>query len=257
MYDKKDNIALQADIQTGKEDTPNAFYHVYDRSFFSLASPEIFTHSHWQAKGAITGQAKGRGVTWFFKHKGSELVLRHYYRGGLISRLLTDLYFFRGLEQTRAYRECELLNHMARLGLPVPRPIAFQVQRRHFCYCVSDIIMSRITGGTDLVSLLQERPMSTQELLTIGHTVRRFHDKNVFHHDLNAHNVLLDTEHTAWLVDFDQGEIRSRNTSWKQNNLNRLRESLQKERARLESFHWEDCHWQHILTGYQQATEIA
>ncbi len=257
MYDKKNHIALEANIRPGKEDSPDAFYHIYDRDYFNHASPEIFTHQHWQAKNAITGQAKGRGITWFFKHKDTDLVLRHYYRGGMVSRFLTDLYFFRGLEHTRAFRECELLNHLVRLGLPVPQPIAFQVQRRHLLYCVSDIIMSRIVGGTDLVSLLKERALTVDELTTVGQTLRRFHDNNVFHHDLNAHNILLDTDKTAWLVDFDQGEIRTRDHGWKRSNLNRLHQSLKKQQSRCPTFYWNKSHWEHVVSGYNQASTAA
>ncbi len=231
----------------------SALCKIYDHTYFGSASPKIFTPEYWQAKDAITGQAKGRGITWFFQHKGSELVLRHYYRGGMMRRFLTDLYLYRGLKHTRAYRECELLHRLVRLGLPVPKPIAFQVQKRHLFFCVSDIVMSRIVGATDLVSRLKERPMSAQEWRTVGQTIRRFHDHNVFHHDLNANNVLLDQNDTAWLVDFDQGEIRTHDHGWKRSNLQRLRMSLQKERARSAQFHWKDSEWEHVIAGYRES----
>ena len=74
-------------------------YCLYDRNEIDNFSPEMLSAQYWQEKDAITGSAQGRGTTWFIKYVDSNnsqpkhWVLRHYYRGGLIGKLINDSYF--------------------------------------------------------------------------------------------------------------------------------------------------------------------
>jgi len=55
----------------------------------------MLTSEYWQKENLVIDQAHGRGITWFVKHQENELVLRHYYRGGLAGKLINDSYWFK------------------------------------------------------------------------------------------------------------------------------------------------------------------
>ena len=61
---------------------------------------------------------------------------------GLIWQGYQDSYLFRGIEHTRAFQEFSLLEKMCAWRLPVPRPIAIQIEKRFCCYR-ADIIIEK------------------------------------------------------------------------------------------------------------------
>lgn len=215
----------------------------------------IFSKDYWQNKKAITGSASGRGQTLFIRHKSSELILRPYLRGGLPGKILTDQFLFTGFEKTRAWREFLLLLDMMILELPVPEPVAACISRSGFIYRNS-IIIKRIPNAKDLHQVLSEdvlpnEPLSNDIWQSIGNTIARFHKNQVYHHDLNIRNIMLDNEQRAWLIDFDRCGIIN-GDGWKQKNLDRLHRSLVKEQNRNPAIQWTEENWQALLTGYQQ-----
>lgn len=231
-------------------------YCLYDSSEINDFVPDMLNASYWQNKGAITGSAQGRGTTWFIKtinHPSKQekhWVLRHYYRGGLIGKIINDSYWFTSQEDSRAAREFSLLEHMQKLALPAPKPIAYRVIRHGLLYS-ADLLSSRIEHAQDLVALLSKQAISADLWKNIGATIKRFHDHNIYHHDLNAHNILIDKNDNVFLIDFDRGEIRSSNqASWQQANMARLQRSFIKELNQLPTFHWEHDNWQLLLESY-------
>ncbi|MDM7859273.1 3-deoxy-D-manno-octulosonic acid kinase [Alteromonas sp. ASW11-36] len=197
----------------------------------------------------LSGSAQGRGTTHFLRYgEHVELVLRHYKRGGLIGKILDDQFWFRGLKQTRPYRELALLEQMHQWRLPCPQPIAGRVHRSGFVWR-GDLLTVRIPDALDTHNVLIERPLSEFEWRHIGATIKRFHQRQVYHHDLNIHNVMLDAEGQAWLIDFDKCAIRS-GDEWKAQNLARLKRSLNKELARCATYHFSEENWPLLLEGY-------
>ncbi|MEN9502084.1 MAG: hypothetical protein RI964_1369 [Pseudomonadota bacterium] len=211
---------------------------------------EQFEPSWWRARNTITGQSVGRGTTWFLRLEDKELVLRHYYRGGLVGQLLGDRYLFNGIHNSRAVVECELLINMQHQGLPVPKPWAVRIQRSGIFYRM-DILLERIHQAQDLVHLLRQQALTAAQWQMIGQTIRRFHQAGIDHADLNAHNILMDQAQQAWLIDFDKGRQRSAG-KWQQHNLDRLLRSLRKEAALHTVFNWQPADWQALLAGYQR-----
>ena len=84
----------------------------------------------------------------------------------------------------------------------------------------------------------------------IGAVIAKFHSKGIYHHDLNAHNILIDDNDNVWLIDFDRGEQRTVHNSWQQKNMARLLRSFAKEKAKIANFHWQAQDWQTLLEGY-------
>jgi len=231
-------------------------YCLFDRNEIEGFSANMLSAQYWQEKNAVTGSAQGRGTTWFVQYNSKNTeqekhwVLRHYYRGGLIGKIINDSYLFTSHKNTRAEREFTLLAHMQELALPAPKPIAYRVTRRGLFYC-ADLLSSRIENAQDLVAILSKQSISNDLWKKIGATIKRFHDNNIYHHDLNAHNILIDEQNNAFLIDFDRGEVKTSNqASWQQSNMARLQRSFLKELKQLPNFHWKMENWQLLLEGY-------
>ncbi len=211
----------------------------------------MFSGSYWQEKQAVTGTATGRGTTYFVAHKDNQLVLRHYYRGGLIGKFLNDSYLYTSVLNTRAAREFQLLMHLQSLGLPAPEPVGFKVHRKGLSYS-ADIITRLIANSRDLVAQLVKGPLSHEQWLQIGATIYQFHQHGIFHHDLNCHNIMCDDNDNVWLIDFDQGSVKPAMGTWCQKNLDRLLRSFRKEKNTLSQFYWQESDWQALMQGYQR-----
>lgn len=216
-----------------------------------------FQSEFWQKQALVTGQSKGRNTVWFIRHQdGQQAVLRHYYRGGLVGKINKDKFWPEPAAQSRAMAEFSLLWQMRLWGLPVPRPCAALYQKHAFSYS-ADILIERIQGATDLAHLLQQRPLTSTEWRQLGALIARFHQHQVYHSDLNCHNILLDDQGQFWLIDFDKCAIRTAadfpDQSWKPQNLQRLLRSLNKEKQQLPEFHWQHDQFAALELGYQQA----
>ena len=145
-------------------------------------------------------------------------------------------------------REFVLLRHLRPLGLPVPAPVAARHQQHglgHRC----DIAVRWVPNTQNLVERLQAGTVSANEWSALGQAIRRLHNAQVFHSDLNAHNLLLDDQGQAWVVDFDKCRLRA-GEAWKADNLARLRRSLSKEKARHPRLHWCEENWKAFFSGY-------
>lgn len=232
-------------------------YCLFDRSEIAKFSPDMLSVDYWQEQDAITGSAQGRGTTWFVRHKNKSSeqekhwVLRHYYRGGLIGKLINDSYFFISHKNTRAAKEFALLVYMQKLALPTPAPIAYRVTR-HGLFYRADMLSSRIGNAQDLVAILTKQLVTDDLWFAIGKTIKKFHEQGIYHHDLNAHNILIDNNSKPWLIDFDRGEQRKIQPSWQKSNLQRLLRSFRKERKKSNTFNWLESNWEVLLNGYNQ-----
>ncbi|WP_394148023.1 3-deoxy-D-manno-octulosonic acid kinase [Shewanella atlantica] len=219
----------------------------------SSISTQWFTYDYWQKLSAITGSSKGRYTTWFVKPDTaetgeSEWVLRHYYRGGLMEKLSKDAYLYTGLKHTRAVAELSLLELLYGEGFEVPKPIAANVERSGLSYR-ADIIIERVEGAQDLVAKLSKSPMSETQWQRLGACIAKFHQRGVYHADLNAKNILI-TDDKFYLIDFDRGEIRKPNPKWQGANLERLLRSFRKELAKLPTLAFSESNWQSLMQGY-------
>lgn len=221
----------------------------YDASRVPGFNEAYFDPAYWQQRDAVLGQSTGRGVTWFVQGPSGALVLRHYWRGGLIGKILGDCFLYSGLARTRCRREYALLTFLAELGLPVPRPVAARVVRQGLCYR-ADILLERIAEARDLVSLLRERPLSREEWMAVGALIRQLHEHCVWHSDLNSHNLMLDGSGKFWVIDFDKCDVRAPG-KWQQGMLDRLLRSLRKELVCNVPFFWQESDWQDVMAGYQ------
>jgi len=224
-------------------------YILYDVDCIENPASFGFDANYWASRDAIIGFAEGRGTTFFVQYAGEDYVLRHYRRGGFIARLSTDQYIWTGLRRTRAWREWHLLAQLREMGLPVPQPVAAQVVRNGMTYS-ADIMTRRIPITTTLAEELGRQSLSEDTWLELGKLIRRFHNHGVWHADLNANNVLIDSDGRIYLIDFDRGRLRQPAQKWQQANLDRLKRSLLKLQRKMECFYFAESDWQSLLAGY-------
>ncbi|MEP0357571.1 3-deoxy-D-manno-octulosonic acid kinase [Paraglaciecola sp.] len=235
-----------------KLNTNNKQTILFDPAHFDNPNKDIFTKKYWQSKDALIGKAAGRGTTYFFKHDNKEYVLRRYRRGGLIGKVLSDQYFYNGLKNTRAWLEFNLLEHMHNQKLHCPAPVAARVVKYGMYYC-ADIILEKIPEALDLHHILMQQTLPIEAWQTIGKTIADFHNHQVYHHDLNIRNIMLDNTLKAWLIDFDKCAIKPEG-DWKPSNIERLKRSFDKEKT-LAKINWQQSDWETLLQAYTQALQ--
>ncbi len=230
-------------------------YLLYDAA--TVVDPQTLSFEpHELAKrGALEGEASGRGRTYFIRISDSDCVLRHYRRGGIFAGLLGDSYLWMGIERTRAWKEWRMLQTLFERGLPVPRPIAARVVRSTITY-KADLITQRLQGTRSLAQLLSQQTLNDDGWKAIGACIRRFHDSGVYHADLNAHNILLTAAQKVYLIDFDKSRLGADAHVWHARNLARLQRSLIKLGSLVDGFRYADAAWQRLRAGYDGATQV-
>ncbi|RUO35393.1 3-deoxy-D-manno-octulosonic acid kinase [Aliidiomarina sanyensis] len=221
----------------------------WDEHFIEAPSSEHFQPAWWEHQERVLGSSKGRNTAWFVRGDHTDMVLRHYYRGGLVGKILTDQFWLEPVEKSRAMREFALLQWMSDEGLPVPRPCAARFARDGVFYR-ADLLITMIPNSRDLFRIMtDDGPLSAARWQAVGKTVRQMHDKGVYHSDLNCHNIMLDNHDKVWLIDFDKCERREPG-EWQQANCDRLLRSLRKELGKNPKFGWQDSDWAAFEAGY-------
>ncbi|MFK7751062.1 MAG: 3-deoxy-D-manno-octulosonic acid kinase [Sedimentitalea sp.] len=223
----------------------------YDTDILEPMEPRLFDVDWVQKNHHHRGSSPGRNQAHFVTYGGHDMVLRHFRRGGLVGKLNRDLYLGVRNAKTRAMREFELLGWMHNHGLPVPRPIAALVAHRGVFYRAA-ILTERIPGARPFQEILAEGMVPSGTWNTVGAVIRCMHDHHVFHSDLNCRNILIDTAHQAWLIDFDKC-ARRKPGPWKAQNLDRLKRSLHKQNRAGANVTWTDEDWSELMRGYADA----
>lgn len=204
--------------------------------------------AHVGGTALATGSGRGQAM---LVHEGEHAyVLRHYRRGGLMARLSHDRFWRAAPHDSRAMREFSLLRLMRSWQLPVPEPVAASHWPRAGLFYEADILVGLIPGSANVVQALQRRSLAPAEWQALGRAIRQLHDRQIFHSDLNAHNLLLDRAGQAWVVDFDKCGLRT-GEDWKPQNLARLLRSLRKEATRVTPYHWTEAEWPLLVAGYE------
>ena len=230
-------------------------YILYDDSYILHPTLDIFDREHHRQSNRNNSAAPfpqagiGRAMVAYFQHDGVSMVLKHYYRGGLIARFLKDQYLGVDIEKSRAFREWRLLKTMRDFDLPVPEAVAARV-KKSFLFYRADLITRMLQNTRTLSDVLEKQNIDNGQWEKIGVCIKRFHNRNIYHADLNARNILIDDDRNIYLIDFDNSYIRSGSDSWKASNLARLHRSLSKFKRKYQGFNFSDTDWQALLRGY-------
>lgn len=223
---------------------------LHDPALIGEPTPLLFDPDHWASR--VVGVAgRGRGRALFLETSdGQQWALRHYLRGGLAGRVIADVYPWLGAERTRPFREWRMLAHLHAAGLPVPRPVAAGWRRAGLGYR-ADLVTVRIPAVEPLSGRLAAGRQVDWSML--GRLLARFHAAGACHADLNAHNILLDDQGGAWLLDFDRGRLRAPG-AWREANLARLERSLRKIAAEDGAPAFDAAGWAALRAAYAEAS---
>lgn len=226
-------------------------YNLQACEALGMSPPEkawLFTDFWLQREHSKPSSGRGEAV---LIEAPAPMVLRTYRRGGLVRHFSQRRFIFNGLASTRPFRELQLLHTMHEAGLPVPLGIAGRISRFGLAYEAS-ILMQQIPRCQEVHQRIQSGALNNSLWQQIGGVIRRMHDLQVYHHDLNIHNILIDDDDKLWLIDFDKCGIK-RGNGWKAGNVERLHRSLLKEQSRAQQdYYFNDDNWQALNAGYQQ-----
>lgn len=264
----QESIVALGDTQTDR-------YWQHLRGVVPAFNTEFFNDAWLQETGAVVGMAAaGRGNTQILSIDGKDLVLRHYKRGGYVSKVSEDRYLWTGLDSARPFNELSFLVHLYELELPVPRPYGAEVVRSGASYSGS-LLTYRVPGLTLAESFIQNK-MTPDLWHQLGLTIALFHKHGICHADLNAHNILMsvdsetdtdtDTETSATdveqsdtdpedkirvlVLDFDRASFKDpKQSDWQHKILSRLQRSLLKIADKYQSGLLEIA-WQTVLDGF-------
>jgi 3-deoxy-D-manno-octulosonic acid kinase len=227
---------------------------LYDASRIVKAGDELFDRDYWSAQRAIEEVSGGRGAIALLRAGDERWVLRHYGRGGWITKFSRDRYVWSGEARTRSFAEWRLLAELRRRALPVPAPVAARYVRQGFTYH-ADLITEYLPDVNTLADSITNHALAEDRWRAVGGALAAFHREGVHHADLNAHNILLDVDGVGprvHVLDFDRGRIRDRGP-WEGAVLARLRRSLEKIRRQRHSVAFAEREWDWLMEGYREA----
>ena len=227
----------------------------FDPDVLAECSSSYFEADYWHQQNKVKGSATGRSTAFFVDAGEHGLLLRHYYRGGLVGKFNKDRFKREPIPQSRAMAEFSLLLKLRELELPVPRPVAARHVKAPLWGYRADILVEVIPNAQDTFKVLLQRQLDEQEWQLIGKTIRQLHDAGVYHSDLNCHNIMLDADGAAWIVDFDKCGFKQAG-EWRESNLQRLLRSLNKELNKAKEanrdFHFDESRdWPILERGYR------
>ncbi|TDO98889.1 3-deoxy-D-manno-octulosonic acid kinase [Marinomonas balearica] len=214
------------------------------------ATQSWFDPNYWKRTKRLIKTASGRGEVWFVDTPVGSAVLRKYRRGGLIAKFNKYYFAFCTLALTRPFKELKLLEYMATQGLNVPKPIGGLCRKSGLFY-EAWLLTETIPNAHDLYNWILDGKHAQLDWQAIGREIKRLHDSNVFHSDLNCHNIMIDTSGNVWIIDFDKCKQRDMSPPLRDNNLNRLKRSFEKETQKHTDFHLDNRHIESLMDGYK------
>ena len=228
---------------------------LYDKAIINQISEDRFEAAAWLHSEPLKGSLRsgGRGNTMFVGNIPRQFVLRHFMRGGLIGKLVRDRYVWTGEDNTRSFVEWRLLAKLADNNLRVPRPAAARYRRHGLTY-TADIITVRIPAVSPLSEYIAVRSRDEEFWRSTGTAIREFHACGVYHADMNAYNLQIDSAGRVWMLDFDRGRLLPPG-AWQQKTLGRLHRSLVKIKTLDPRVHFDEGNWQALLDGYFSASK--
>ena len=225
---------------------------LYDSSLLDNPDPSILNPDWLHAHAELSVIGTGRGQAWFVKINDHEWVLRKYLRGGLVAKFNRECYLGWFAQNSRSWKEWQLLYDLREKGLPVPRPVAavvcWKFGRLSGVYQAS-ILVEKIQNSRTLADCISTEALTQEAWQAVGACICQFHDAQVYHADLNANNILVDNAGKVYLIDFDRGKIRE-NDGWKKQNMDRLLRSLNKLKNNRQVSYFNDSDWAELVAGY-------
>ncbi len=139
------------------------------------------------------------------------VVIKHYFRGGILRHIIRRTYLKTGKSRCRA--EFETLTAVSRMGVNVPHPVAFASKSKGFFFYHAWLVTKEIPSGVTLAELSRSAPHRAEAVMPeVTAQINRLIKHRLLHVDLHPGNVLIDSDSHVYLIDFDRARsgIKSR-----------------------------------------------
>jgi len=169
----------------------------------------------YDAAASAGGRAfTGRGAAYRLTLPDADSVVRHYRRGGMVARVLTDSYLSVGAPRTLHDLSASIT--ACTRGVATPEVVAAVVYPAGLFYR-ADIATRYIPDGRDLAEVVLGETRGHAEARiaawrATGVLLSRVFAAGVEHADLNMRNILITAER-AWLLDLDRAVVHEREVS--------------------------------------------
>ncbi|MCF8111163.1 MAG: hypothetical protein K9J85_06705 [Desulfobacteraceae bacterium] len=151
-----------------------------------------------QAESVLGGRIRTRA---FELEDAGPVVIKPYFRGGLLARLNKRTYL--GIGKARSRAEFEMLQLVRRQGINAPEPVAYAV-KGGLLYRAW-LVTKQIPGAVSLSELSFTDPEKAEKVLpAVSEQIGKMIRLGIYHVDLHPGNVLVDTGGRAFLIDFDK-----------------------------------------------------
>ena len=204
---------------------------VFDTGLWPQADSTFFYPACYGDQAKLVSGKGGRGAAWFVKAEFGDAVLRHYRRGGWAAKISDARYLWRDESSARSIHEFHFMQALRKKNLPVPKPIAAMVLKKGLFYRAA-ILLERIPNVQSFLECVHQQTESAP-WAALGRAIAAFHKAGAQHADLNAQNILLDSNQKIWLIDWDKAQFQSKAGPWCVNVLQRLQRSLIKYRGEV------------------------
>ncbi|MBJ41106.1 MAG: hypothetical protein CMD84_02350 [Gammaproteobacteria bacterium] len=176
-----------------------------------------------------------KNVEWINNNKW---VKKHYFRKGMMA-FMKDLYLYKTIKHTRSYREFEILNYLYKAGFNTCKPVMGWVSYGGIFY-KANLITESIPAETlseyytHKVNSYIDNKQEEKLFIEIGKQIANMHLLNIFHGDLNMHNILVKgniikgEKICVWILDFDKSMKKKLTKKDRESNLKRMKLSLAK-----------------------------
>ena len=136
------------------------------------------------------------------------VVVKNYTRGGIIRNFNTHTYL--KFSRYRCQSEYELLTFLDRLGVSVPKPVAFAYQGGFFYHAW--LVTAEIKNARTLIDVSKENPDTARAAMKeLARQVDILVENQIHHVDLHPGNVILDDENHLFIIDFDKAMTTPQN----------------------------------------------
>jgi 3-deoxy-D-manno-octulosonic acid kinase len=135
-------------------------------------------------------------------------VVKNYTRGGVIRNFNRNTYL--KFSRYRCQSEYELLLFLDRLGVRVPKPIAFAYRGEFFYHAW--LVTREIQNACTLVELSRQNPDAARMVMhNLAWQLGILVENQIHHVDFHPGNVLVDNENNMFIIDFDKARTTPQN----------------------------------------------
>jgi len=157
------------------------------------------------AKAVLSGRA---AVTTIALKDIGPAVVKNYTRGGVIRNFNRNTYL--KFSRYRCQSEYELLLFLDRLGVSVPKPIAFAHRGKFFYHAW--LVTREIQNACTLVELSRQNPDRARIVMhELARQLNILVENQIHHVDLHPGNILVDNDNNLFIIDFDKARTTPQN----------------------------------------------